>query len=87
MGSPSVASERIQSGEHLYIAGRELARYCGVSEFCATLWYVKNFFEDVELRLTISFYISVEIGGSNGMQSLRMSKSIYLCCEDGSVEF
>lgn len=38
MGSPSVGSERIQSGEHLYIAGSELAKYCSVSEFCATLW-------------------------------------------------
>lgn len=44
MGSPSVASERIQSGAHLRTAGRELARYCDVSEFCATLWYVKIFF-------------------------------------------
>ena len=41
MGSPSVGYERIQSGEHLLVAGKELARYCGVSEFCATLWYVK----------------------------------------------
>lgn len=37
MGSPSVGSERIRSGEHLHVAGRELAKYCGVSEFCATL--------------------------------------------------
>jgi hypothetical protein len=48
MGSPSVGSERIRSGEHLRIAGNELARYCGVSEFCATLWYVENFFEGME---------------------------------------
>jgi len=39
MGSPSVGSERI-SGENLRVAGRELAKYCGISKFAATLRYV-----------------------------------------------
>ncbi|PPQ89891.1 hypothetical protein CVT25_004813 [Psilocybe cyanescens] len=37
MGSPSVASERIKGGEHLCAGGRELAKYCGISKFSATL--------------------------------------------------
>jgi hypothetical protein len=40
MGSPSVGSERIRSGAHLRMAGLELAKYCGVTEFGATLWFV-----------------------------------------------
>ncbi|KAF5322652.1 hypothetical protein D9619_002210 [Psilocybe cf. subviscida] len=37
MGSPSVGSERIRSGAHLRMAALELAKYCGVTRFAATL--------------------------------------------------
>ncbi|KAF4620352.1 hypothetical protein D9613_001202 [Agrocybe pediades] len=67
MGSPSVGSERIRSGEHLRVAGRELAKYCGISNFSATLWRVD------------------EIGGSNGMQSLQMSKYYDIPALDGDL--
>ncbi|KAF8903926.1 hypothetical protein CPB84DRAFT_1746030 [Gymnopilus junonius] len=65
MGSPSVGSERIRSGEHLRIAGRELAKYCGINKFSATL--------------------CDEIGGSNGMQSLQMSKYYDVPALDGDL--
>ncbi|KDR80342.1 hypothetical protein GALMADRAFT_242719 [Galerina marginata CBS 339.88] len=65
MGSPSVGSERIRSGEHLRIAGRELAKYCGITKFSATL--------------------CDEIGGSNGMQSLQMSKYYDVPALDGDL--
>ncbi|KAF9553636.1 Hydantoinase/oxoprolinase [Agrocybe pediades] len=65
MGSPSVGSERIRSGEHLRVAGRELAKYCGISNFSATL--------------------CDEIGGSNGMQSLQMSKYYDIPALDGDL--
>ncbi|CAA7263047.1 unnamed protein product [Cyclocybe aegerita] len=37
MGSPSVCSEKITSGEHLRVAGLELGKYCGITKFAATL--------------------------------------------------
>ncbi|KAJ3515024.1 hypothetical protein NLJ89_g2022 [Agrocybe chaxingu] len=37
MGSPSVCSEKITSGEHLRVAGIELGKYCGITKFAATL--------------------------------------------------
>ncbi|TFK39114.1 hydantoinase/oxoprolinase [Crucibulum laeve] len=37
MGSPSVSSERIRGGSHIKVAGLELAKYCGVTKFGATL--------------------------------------------------
>ncbi|KAF5322650.1 hypothetical protein D9619_002211 [Psilocybe cf. subviscida] len=39
MGSPSVSSERIHSGRDLQLAALELAKYCGVVQFAATLRY------------------------------------------------
>ncbi|KAF8182301.1 Hydantoinase/oxoprolinase [Pholiota molesta] len=65
MGSPSVGSERIRSGAHLRMAGLELAKYCGVTEFGATL--------------------CDEIGGSNGMQSLQMTKYYGVPALDGDL--
>ena len=38
MGSPSVASERLQGGAQIKNAGIELAKYCGIAKFSATLW-------------------------------------------------
>jgi len=78
MGSPSVGSERIRSGDHLRIAGRELAKYCGISKFAATLWYViAQRFWGLKRKID-EITISDEIGGSNGMQSLQMSKFVQL---------
>ncbi|KAF8983353.1 hypothetical protein BDQ17DRAFT_768573 [Cyathus striatus] len=37
MGSPSVGSERLHGPPHLETAGSELARYCGITKFHATL--------------------------------------------------
>ncbi|TFK65188.1 DUF917-domain-containing protein [Pluteus cervinus] len=37
MGSPSVTSERIKGGSPLRLVGMELAKYCGVNEYVATL--------------------------------------------------
>uniref|UniRef100_A0A8H8CPV3 Hydantoinase n=1 Tax=Psilocybe cubensis TaxID=181762 RepID=A0A8H8CPV3_PSICU len=37
MGSPSVGFERIKGGEHLRVGGLELAKYCGITNFTATL--------------------------------------------------
>lgn len=37
MGSPSVASERFQDGEHLRKGAIELGKYCGIAKFSATL--------------------------------------------------
>ncbi|KAJ6570225.1 hydantoinase/oxoprolinase [Mycena vulgaris] len=37
MGSPSVGSERLMPGAAIMEAGAELAKYCGVSSFAATL--------------------------------------------------
>ncbi|KAF9481135.1 DUF917-domain-containing protein [Pholiota conissans] len=65
MGSPSVGSERIRSGAHLRMAGLELAKYCGITEFGATL--------------------CDEIGGSNGMQSLQMTKYYGIPALDGDL--
>ncbi|KAF8957579.1 DUF917-domain-containing protein [Flammula alnicola] len=65
MGSPSVGSERIRSGEHLRMAGLELAKYCGITKFSATL--------------------CDEIGGSNGMQSLQMTKYYGVPALDGDL--
>ncbi|KAF8964893.1 hypothetical protein BDZ97DRAFT_1918596 [Flammula alnicola] len=67
MGSPSVGSERIRSGEHLRMAGLELAKYCGITKFSATLW------------------LADEIGGSNGMQSLQMTKYYGVPALDGDL--
>jgi hypothetical protein len=40
MGSPSVGSERLMPGAAIMEAGAELAKFCGVSSFAATLWYM-----------------------------------------------
>ncbi|KAK0211982.1 hydantoinase/oxoprolinase [Armillaria fumosa] len=37
MGSPSVGSERLGDAKEILTAGKELAHYCGVSEYAATL--------------------------------------------------
>ncbi|KAJ7739325.1 Hydantoinase/oxoprolinase [Mycena olivaceomarginata] len=37
MGSPSVGSERLTAGADIMEAGKELAKFCGVSSFAATL--------------------------------------------------
>ncbi|KAF8997586.1 Hydantoinase/oxoprolinase [Cyathus striatus] len=37
MGSPSIGSERLRGPPHLEMAGSELARYCGITKFHATL--------------------------------------------------
>jgi DUF917 family protein len=42
MGSPSVGSERLTAGADIKEAGEALAKFCGVSSFAATLWYVKQ---------------------------------------------
>lgn len=71
MGSPSVSSERISSGEHLRTAGTELAKYCGIATFAATLWCV-CFESGIVANAVVD--CSDEIGGSNGMQSLQMAR-------------
>ena len=38
MGAPSVVSERFTSGAHLKEGVLELAKYCGITKFSATLW-------------------------------------------------
>ncbi|KAF8806685.1 putative hydantoinase/oxoprolinase [Phlegmacium glaucopus] len=65
MGSPSVGSERLQSGQILSKGGLELAKYCGITKFSATL--------------------CDEIGGSNGMQSILMTKYFDLPALDGDL--
>ncbi|KAF7375145.1 DUF917-domain-containing protein [Mycena sanguinolenta] len=37
MGSPSVGSERLTAGADIMEAGKELAKFCGISSFAATL--------------------------------------------------
>lgn len=81
MGSPSVGSERIRSGAHLRMAGLELAKYCGITKFGATLWCVVRQSPTPDTKCIPSD----EIGGSNGMQSLQMTKYALQCLHNVKI--